>query len=455
MTIFLSYSWSNEKSADRIEFTFSSLGIDVKRDKRVVGYKMNLKEYMQSIRDCDFSFLLISDEYLKSPACMYEICQIMKEQDFIDRVLPLILPNAKIYKPEIQFEYIRYWKEKVEDLKSQIETIGLTHAIALTQKLKEYEEVYANIGDFLAKLVERNVPSFESIETDGFQQIKDYIGIEDDLQNQIIEITASTMSVEQMEIKVNNLQETYPNRFETFIAYGHLSFVNEKYEKAIHDYQKAISLNDEFGPAHYNLGCMYQLREEFDKAESAYLRAIELTPENHKIYTNLSIVQERQNKNELAEENYKKGIDLNPYDDTHYFNYGMFLARNGRFDGAISIFEKCLEQNPENIDCLNNFGEILINEIKEESRGINLIENALLIDKYNSDSLLILAKYYEGVNSVEEAKKFYESYLAINREDISEHESYLLFLHKHFNDDKKTMSNLLGYINLLKDRNNK
>ncbi len=455
MTIFLSYSWSNEKSADRIELTFSSLGIDVKRDKRIVGYKMNLKEYMQSIRACDFSFLLISDEYLKSPACMYEICQIMKEQDFIDRVLPLIMPSAKIYKPEIQLEYIRYWKEKVEELKSQIETIGLTQAIALTQKLKEYEEVYANIGDFLAKLVERNVPSFENLETDGFQKIKDYIGIKDDLQNQVIDITGSTMSVEQMEIQVDGLQEKYPNRYETFLAKGHLSFVNKKYEKAIHDYQKAISLNGEFGPAHYNLGCMYQLKEEFGEAELAYLRAIELTPNDHKIYTNLSIAQERQNKDELAEVNYKQGIKLNPYDDKHYFNYGLFLARKGRFKDAISILEKCLEQNSENIDCLNNIGKILINETKEVEDGIKLIENALSLDKYNSDSLLILAKHYEEVTNIEKAKKFYSLFLAINRENIREHESYLLFLHKHYNDDKKSMSDLLGYINLLKDRNGK
>jgi tetratricopeptide (TPR) repeat protein len=454
MTIFLSYSWSNEDYANKIDFTFSSIGVNVKRDKREVGYKMNLKEYMQSIRNCDYSFILISEEYLKSPACMYEVCEIMKERDFIDKVLPLILPNAKIYKAETQVEYIEYWKERVEELKSKIQSIGITQAIPITQKLKEYENIYANIGEFLYALAERNVPSFDNLESDGFQQIKDYIGLEDDLQNRVIDITSSDMTSEKVEIEIDKLQEEFPNRYEVYIAKGHISFVNNKFEKAIHDYEKAISLNDEFGPAYYNLGCMYQYKDEFQKAEDAYLRAIELTPTNDRIYNNLSIVQQKLGKDELAEETYQKAIGMNPFDDVKYYNYGTYLAQKKRFDEALIQYDKCLEQNSENIDCLINYGKILLNELEKPEEGIKFMERILMIDNYNSEALLTLARHYEKNEEIDLSKKFYESYLALNREDIFEHESYLLFLHKNFNEDKDTMGRLLSYINLLKDRKN-
>jgi predicted SprT family Zn-dependent metalloprotease len=77
-----------------------------------------------------------------------------------------------------------------------------------------------------------------------------------------------------------------------------------------------------------------------------------------------------------------------------------------------------------------------------------------MIDNYNSEALLTLARHYEKNEEIDLSKKFYESYLALNREDIFEHESYLLFLHKNFNEDKDTMGRLLSYINLLKDRKN-
>ena len=108
-TAFLSYCWANEKFADIIDSTFQALGIIVKRDKREVGYKDNLKHYMQSIRDCDYAILLISDESLKSQACMYEVCEIMKERDYLQKILPVILPETKIYNVEQQLEYVKYW----------------------------------------------------------------------------------------------------------------------------------------------------------------------------------------------------------------------------------------------------------------------------------------------------------------------------------------------------------
>lgn len=61
-----SYSWSNEETADLIDNAMQSVGVSVKRDKRELEYKDNIKKYMQSIRDCDYVILIISDSSLKS-----------------------------------------------------------------------------------------------------------------------------------------------------------------------------------------------------------------------------------------------------------------------------------------------------------------------------------------------------------------------------------------------------
>ena len=40
---------------------------------------------------------------------MYEVCEIMKERDYLQKILPVILPETKIYNVEQQLEYVKYW----------------------------------------------------------------------------------------------------------------------------------------------------------------------------------------------------------------------------------------------------------------------------------------------------------------------------------------------------------
>ena len=68
---------------------------------------------MQTIRDNDFAVLLISDAYLKSANCMYEVLEIMKEQKFRTRIFPAIIDSA-IYSTDKQIEYVQYWENRVK-----------------------------------------------------------------------------------------------------------------------------------------------------------------------------------------------------------------------------------------------------------------------------------------------------------------------------------------------------
>ena len=76
--IFLSYSWKEEKKADEIDTFFSELGIDIKRDKKSIEQWGSIKAFMDSIQNSYYAILILSDAYLKSVNCMYEITQLMK-----------------------------------------------------------------------------------------------------------------------------------------------------------------------------------------------------------------------------------------------------------------------------------------------------------------------------------------------------------------------------------------
>ena len=43
--------------------------------------------------------VVVSDKYLRSPNCMFELVEIAENQQFHDRVFPIVLVDANIYDP--------------------------------------------------------------------------------------------------------------------------------------------------------------------------------------------------------------------------------------------------------------------------------------------------------------------------------------------------------------------
>jgi hypothetical protein len=99
--LFLSYSWANKDIADIIDSDLSKQGFKLTRDERDLKYKNSLREFMNSIGDHDFVITLISDAYLKSENCMYEITEIMRSRMYKDKILMIVL-NDKDSKFQIE-----------------------------------------------------------------------------------------------------------------------------------------------------------------------------------------------------------------------------------------------------------------------------------------------------------------------------------------------------------------
>ena len=113
-TLFLSYSWNDTQIADKLDLIFQPTGIEVKRDIRYVTYKNSIKDFMTKIRDADFALLIISDNFIKSSNCMYEVLELVKEKDYKDKILPVVMDGTRIYKAADRFAYILYWAKQYE-----------------------------------------------------------------------------------------------------------------------------------------------------------------------------------------------------------------------------------------------------------------------------------------------------------------------------------------------------
>ena len=86
----------------------------------------------------DKVIMIISDQYLKSRACMYEVGQLIKSSDFKKKILFIVCSNrdkkfykvpavenieAKIYDPHDRNQYIIYWENKCSELHEDLNLI--------------------------------------------------------------------------------------------------------------------------------------------------------------------------------------------------------------------------------------------------------------------------------------------------------------------------------------------
>lgn len=161
--IFLSYSWKDEKKADEIDSFFTELGINIKRDKKSIEQWGSIRAFMDSIQNSDYAILIISDAYLKSVNCMYEITQLMKEPHYRDRIFPVVLDN-EIYQLKKRIDYIVYWEEKYDEARKDISRIkNLENTGLLSEELHRIREISYTIGEFLDIIKDMNNPQAEGI----------------------------------------------------------------------------------------------------------------------------------------------------------------------------------------------------------------------------------------------------------------------------------------------------
>ena len=149
--VFISYAWGGESEivANEIDQAITSIGINLIRDKRDLGFKGLIKEFMEEIGQGNAVILVISDKYLKSPNCMFELLEVQKSGDFYNRVFPLVLPDATIYKSTGIISYLKYWEDQIEELNEAIKGLD---SFADTQGIRDDIDLFTDIRGAIASI---------------------------------------------------------------------------------------------------------------------------------------------------------------------------------------------------------------------------------------------------------------------------------------------------------------
>uniref|UniRef100_UPI0039C61B32 COR domain-containing protein n=2 Tax=unclassified Anabaena TaxID=2619674 RepID=UPI0039C61B32 len=157
--VFISYTLRDNHSetvVEQIEKAFKVQNIKIIRDKNVVGYKEKFKAFMQRLSQGKCVIIVISDQYLKSENCMYELVEIAKNGNFYDRIFPIVLSDAKIYVGEERVEYIKYWEKRRDKLDAAMKEVSAANMQGFREEIDLYTEIRNAIAELTNLLKDMN-----------------------------------------------------------------------------------------------------------------------------------------------------------------------------------------------------------------------------------------------------------------------------------------------------------
>lgn len=206
------------------------------------------------------------------------------------------------------------------------------------------------------------------------------------------------------------------------------------FDKSIEALKEAKGLNEKKETTLYNLGNTYKQTGDYQNSINCFLEVLEINPDDALAHNHLGMVHFLCKNYDEAIEAYKAGLKLDPNHPFLNFNLAEVFRTQEAFDEAIIFYQGALKTKPNWITALKAMAECYLK--------INNIEKAIEIYKTITDTsaeennelyTAKLAELYELNNQEEEAKKYYEQALKINKYFLPAILNYAKMLNKQKN----------------------
>ncbi len=183
--VFVSYAWGDEtpegqrrgKLVDDLCERLGQQGVVVRRDCDEIRPGELISEFMERLAEGDFIIAVISDKYLQSESCMYELFRIYrncadKPERFLRKVIPLILPDARLGRARDRFQRAIYWEKEEKQLKPLVKKHVFAAGNEFMDKYRLLGEFARNTSDMLEHLADKLQPrDFDRQAKEGFQEV--------------------------------------------------------------------------------------------------------------------------------------------------------------------------------------------------------------------------------------------------------------------------------------------
>ena len=187
-SVAISYAWKHERegahagAVQRFCEQLEKRGIPVRRDLMQLKPGGDIRKFMRSIGTADFLCVFLSDAYLESTNCMYELLIAWQHsrddaEGFRDRVKVWMMPGmSALHKPRVRIQWMEHWRREYAELQDLLRRAAEGVSPDTIAEIKRIREIADNIEEMLAFFANTLSPQefehFESWISDSFPHRK-------------------------------------------------------------------------------------------------------------------------------------------------------------------------------------------------------------------------------------------------------------------------------------------
>jgi hypothetical protein len=146
-------------------------GTEFLRDREEVRYRDSIREFMKRIGQGRFILVVISEKYLKSENCMFELLEVARAERLRERIFPIVLPDANLYKATGRARYVHYWQSEIATLNAALEGLRRDNLTELHADLTLYAEIGRLFDNIAGTLRDMNALSPDQHEAAHYDEI--------------------------------------------------------------------------------------------------------------------------------------------------------------------------------------------------------------------------------------------------------------------------------------------
>nr|WP_319397094.1 tetratricopeptide repeat protein [uncultured Desulfobacter sp.] len=191
----------------------------------------------------------------------------------------------------------------------------------------------------------------------------------------------------------------------------HKSYHNHKagrFSEAEKGYKKVLKKKPEWGQPMSALGILYLDQNRPDKAVPLFEKAVDLNPPDLSACYQLGRLKQMDNDHQGAIPLYRKMIDQQPETGLVWNNLGVAYRETGRADEAMESFRAAVRFAPDMAQAWNNLG-VALDEQGQVEQALNAYEKAIKIEPEYVSPHLNTGILLQKLDRFKDAEKHYQA----------------------------------------------
>jgi hypothetical protein len=147
--IYISHKWGNsDQITEKVISVFKKNHIEYSIDTKDVSYGINIRKYENELANGDAVLAIVNDDYLKSPACMYELSKIFDNGEEETRLMVILDVTTKKFRETSTLLYYKdFWGRQYDVLLNKLKNRQPADAGLETRMLDDVSLIVRRLPD--------------------------------------------------------------------------------------------------------------------------------------------------------------------------------------------------------------------------------------------------------------------------------------------------------------------